>query len=213
MKVKCSLVETLRLCTARTAHRGSRGIALFFHDHGTRRGEGLASRTGRSLPRERPGTHCTGSWVGPRAGLDRCGKFASTGIRSPDRPSRNQSLYRLRYPAHSLLARRAKLNLENQILVLHRKPNRNLVPEEQQDSLENSYRRSKGKEMAIITALSGSAPKDSRVGVVGRCRGNGKENMEDMSSPKKHEMPTEILPNESEAWLVRSKETVTPQPR
>ena len=26
-------------------------------------------------PRERPGTHCTGGWVGPRAGLDRCGKY------------------------------------------------------------------------------------------------------------------------------------------
>ena len=25
-------------------------------------------------PREKPGTHCTGGWVGPRAGLDRCGK-------------------------------------------------------------------------------------------------------------------------------------------
>ena len=25
-------------------------------------------------PRERPGTHCTCGWVGPRAGLDRCGK-------------------------------------------------------------------------------------------------------------------------------------------
>jgi len=25
-------------------------------------------------PRKRPGTHCTGGWVGPRAGLDRCGK-------------------------------------------------------------------------------------------------------------------------------------------
>ena len=25
-------------------------------------------------PRERPGTHCTGGWVGFRAGLDRCGK-------------------------------------------------------------------------------------------------------------------------------------------
>jgi len=39
-------------------------------------GEGLASRPGRSLspPRGRPGTHCTGGWVGPRAGLDRCGK-------------------------------------------------------------------------------------------------------------------------------------------
>ena len=25
-------------------------------------------------PRERPGTHCTGDWEGPRAGLDMCGK-------------------------------------------------------------------------------------------------------------------------------------------
>jgi hypothetical protein len=24
-------------------------------------------------PQERPGTHCTGGWVGSRAGLDRCG--------------------------------------------------------------------------------------------------------------------------------------------
>ena len=26
-------------------------------------------------PREIPGTPCTGGWVGPRAGLDRCGKY------------------------------------------------------------------------------------------------------------------------------------------
>ena len=25
-------------------------------------------------PRERHGTHCTGGWVGPRAGMDSCGK-------------------------------------------------------------------------------------------------------------------------------------------
>ena len=38
-------------------------------------------------PRERPGTRCTGGWVGPRAGLDRLRKsFPPTGIRSPDRP-------------------------------------------------------------------------------------------------------------------------------
>ena len=49
-------------------------------------------------PRERPGTHCTEGWVGPRAGLDRCGKSRPTRIRSPDRPARSQSLYRLSYP-------------------------------------------------------------------------------------------------------------------
>ena len=41
-KVKVTLVQTLRLCTGRTAHRGSRGIALPFHDHGTRRGWGFS---------------------------------------------------------------------------------------------------------------------------------------------------------------------------
>ena len=34
-KVKCTLVQALSLCTGCTAHRGSRGIALFFHDHRT----------------------------------------------------------------------------------------------------------------------------------------------------------------------------------
>jgi hypothetical protein len=32
VKVKVTLVQALRLCTGRTAHRESRGIALFFHD-------------------------------------------------------------------------------------------------------------------------------------------------------------------------------------
>ena len=34
----CTLVQALRLCRGCTAHRGSRGIALPFLDHGTRRG-------------------------------------------------------------------------------------------------------------------------------------------------------------------------------
>jgi len=34
VKVNCILVQALKLCTSRTAHRESRGIALFFHDHG-----------------------------------------------------------------------------------------------------------------------------------------------------------------------------------
>ena len=35
-------MQALRLSTGRTAHRGSRGVALPFHDHGTRRGEGVS---------------------------------------------------------------------------------------------------------------------------------------------------------------------------
>jgi len=38
VKVKCTLVQALRLCTGRTAHRESGCIALLFHDHSTRRG-------------------------------------------------------------------------------------------------------------------------------------------------------------------------------
>jgi hypothetical protein len=30
LKVKCTLVQALRLCTGRAAHRGSRGIALLY---------------------------------------------------------------------------------------------------------------------------------------------------------------------------------------
>ena len=41
-KVKCTLAQALRLCIGRMAHRVSRGIALLFHDHGTKRGEGSA---------------------------------------------------------------------------------------------------------------------------------------------------------------------------
>jgi hypothetical protein len=42
--------------------------------------------------------------VGPRAGLDVCEKSRpTTGIRSPDRPARNQSLYRLSYPGPLLI--------------------------------------------------------------------------------------------------------------
>jgi hypothetical protein len=40
-KVKCTLVKALRLRTGHTSHRGKRGIALLFHDHGTRSGRGV----------------------------------------------------------------------------------------------------------------------------------------------------------------------------
>jgi len=54
-KVMCTLVQPLRLCKDCTAHRGSRGIALLFHNHGTRRKWGV-SVTPRSpfTPRKDP---------------------------------------------------------------------------------------------------------------------------------------------------------------
>jgi hypothetical protein len=55
--------------------RGGVVMQLYsFFNLGTRLGW-VVSATPRPLyPRELPGTHCTGGWVGPRTSLDRCGK-------------------------------------------------------------------------------------------------------------------------------------------
>ena len=102
-KVKVTLVQALRLCTDRTAYRGSRGIALPFHDHGTRRGgEGSASRPGRSLPPVKTRYPLYRRLGGPQGRSGEVRKISPpTGILGPDRPARSQSLYRLRYPAHN----------------------------------------------------------------------------------------------------------------
>ena len=102
-KVNCTLVQALRLCTGHTAHRRSRGIALPFLNHKTRRGWGV-----RVTPRPlfTPGKDPVpivqeAGWVpGPVwTGAENLG---TTGIRSPDRPDRSQLLYRLRYPPHRM---------------------------------------------------------------------------------------------------------------
>jgi len=46
---------------------------------------------------KRPGNHCIGDWVDPRARLDGSENLASTWIRSPHRPDLNESLDILRY--------------------------------------------------------------------------------------------------------------------
>ena len=53
VKVKCTLVQALRLCTGRTAHKGSRGIALLFHDHGARRAWGVSVTPRPLYPRDK----------------------------------------------------------------------------------------------------------------------------------------------------------------
>jgi hypothetical protein len=56
----------------------------------------------RSTPRERtPGTHCTGSWAGPRASLDAKARGKILCLcrgSNPDRPVCSQTLYWLSYP-------------------------------------------------------------------------------------------------------------------
>ena len=98
---KCTLVQALRLCTGRTAHRGSRVIALLFLDHDISRGWGVSvtlqslfSPGKDTVPIKQEGGWAPGPvWTGAE-------NLASTGIRSPDRPALSQSLYRLRNPAH-----------------------------------------------------------------------------------------------------------------
>jgi len=117
-KVKVNLVQALRPCTGRTAHRGSRGIALHFLDHSTRRGWGV-SVTPRPLftsgkdpvPIVQEAGWAPGPvWTGAE-------NLAPTGIRSPDRPARSQSLYRLSYPAHSTLHRPRISGAQHQLLI------------------------------------------------------------------------------------------------
>jgi hypothetical protein len=69
-------------------------------------GEWKASRSAVLLTGEKaPGTHWIGGWVDPRPGLDNAEKRKSLPLpglelRPICRPSRSQSLHRLRYPAH-----------------------------------------------------------------------------------------------------------------
>ena len=100
VKVKVALVQALRLCTGRTAHRGSRGIALPFHDHGTRRGEGSASRSDRSLPPGKTRYPLYRRLGGPQGRSGQVRKISPQTGFYPRVRARSQSLYWLRYPAH-----------------------------------------------------------------------------------------------------------------
>ena len=101
LKVKVTLVQALRFCTGRTAHRGSTGIALPFHDHGTRRGWGVSvtplqlftlGKDSVPIVQEAalgPGPVWTMGKISPSLGFDPR-TFQPVA----------QSLYRLSYPAH-----------------------------------------------------------------------------------------------------------------
>jgi hypothetical protein len=93
-KVKVTLVQALRLCTGCTACRGSRGIALPFLDHGTRRGWGV-SVTPQPLftPRQDPVPIVQEAGWAPQPVWTGAENLTSTGIRSPDHPACSQLLY------------------------------------------------------------------------------------------------------------------------
>jgi hypothetical protein len=55
--------------------RGGVDLELYsFFNLGARWSGWSMPRPGRFNPRGRPGIHCIGGWMGPRAGVDRCGK-------------------------------------------------------------------------------------------------------------------------------------------
>jgi hypothetical protein len=106
-KVKCTLVQALRLCTGRTAYTGSRGMCPPLHNHGTRRGQRVSVMlrplftSGKDpVPIVQEAGWTPGPvWTGAE-------NLAPTGIRSSDRPARSQLLYQLYYSppkSHSAL--------------------------------------------------------------------------------------------------------------
>jgi len=83
------------------AQRVGTGIALLFHDRGTKRGEWSAARPSRTLPPGKdpvPIVQEDGWAPGP---VWTGGKSRPHRDSIPDRPARSQSLYRLSYPAHN----------------------------------------------------------------------------------------------------------------
>ena len=111
-KVKCTPCTGTEALYRPTAHRGSRGIALPFHDHGTRRWWGV-SVTPRPLftPGKDPVPIVEEARWGPGPVWAGAETLASTGIPSPNRPARSQSLYRLSYSAHFLNVKGYKFNI------------------------------------------------------------------------------------------------------
>ena len=100
-RVKCTLTQALRLCTGRMNRRGSRGIALLFLDHGSRRGEGSASRPGRSLPPEKTRYPLYRRLGGPQGRSGQARRISSQpGFDPRTVQPVAQSLYRLSYRAH-----------------------------------------------------------------------------------------------------------------
>jgi hypothetical protein len=92
---------------------GGRGIALLFQDFGARRGWGVSSTPRPHFTQgqdpvpivQEDGWAPAPVWTGAE-------NLAHTGIRSPDRLARSQSLYRTSYPAHAKFEEKYQINLQ-----------------------------------------------------------------------------------------------------
>ena len=93
----CNIIKfTLKQATK--AQRGSRGIALLFLKPRRQMDGGGQRHAPAALPPGKARYPLYRRWVGPRTGMYGCGESRLTGIRSPDSPFWNKSLYRLSYP-------------------------------------------------------------------------------------------------------------------
>jgi hypothetical protein len=100
-KVKCTLVQALRLCTGPMVHRRSTGIVLLLHDHSTRKGWGMiVTPWPLFTPRKDPVPIVQEAGWAPGPIWTGAENLTPTRILSPDRSARSQFLYQLRYSAH-----------------------------------------------------------------------------------------------------------------
>ena len=98
-KIQCKGKDKFHPRTGHGAQRESRRTALFFN-FGARWAWVVNATPWPLYLRERRGIHCIAGWVGPRPGMDGCGKFCPTplqGFEPSNRPARSKSLYRLRH--------------------------------------------------------------------------------------------------------------------
>jgi hypothetical protein len=101
VKVKCALLQALRLCKDCTAHTASRDIALLFHDRGTGGCGWSAARPGRNLPPGKTRYPFYRRLSVPQGRSGQVRKISSPpGFDPRTVHPVAQSLYRLSYPVH-----------------------------------------------------------------------------------------------------------------
>ena len=86
--------------TLEQARRPRGGVEVQLHSFfniGARWGWAVNATPRPLYPRESPGTHCIGGWVGLRGGLDGCRISRPHWDSIPDLPAHSESLYRLSY--------------------------------------------------------------------------------------------------------------------
>jgi hypothetical protein len=100
------IVDVYGLRFVQPAGEGDRGINPIFLDLGARRGGWSAPRPGLFTPGKNPVPIVQEDGWAPGP-IWKCSKnLAPTEIRSPDRPARSQSLYRLSYPGPTEMSTR-----------------------------------------------------------------------------------------------------------